>query len=69
VRTAIAAVMTTLVAVLALASSSRSTTTAGATARSICSRQRSSRNSIRKNPASWILIRSGRSRRLDQSDR
>jgi len=31
-----------------------STTTAGATARSICSPQWSSRNSIRKNPASWI---------------
>lgn len=32
-------------------------------------RQRSSRNSIRKNPASWILMRSGRSWGLDQADR
>lgn len=43
-----------------------STTTASATARSICSHQLSSRNSIRKNPASWILVRSGRSWGLDQ---
>ena len=47
--------------------SSCSTTTADATARSICSRQRSLRNSIRENPAGWILIRSGRCWGLDQA--